>query len=166
MSICILNVVSINECNVPDQFKISEMTTFLILNNTFSLMSFKTTIAFVSHMTLLIQTVSKRPLLLISPSENWGLWILYHFTALQLLMTGSQIVPICITLYLFIINFKLICFNFFDRLFFFTFLFSATTPAASFMSCCILIKHEVYYLLSKLSIKTVNRTGKRLLGWW
>lgn len=123
MSICILNVVSINECNVPDQFKISEMTTFLILNNTFSLMSFKTTIAFVSHMTLLIQTVSKRPLLLISPSENWGLWILYHFTALQLLMTGSQIVPICTTLYLFIINFKLICFNFFDRLFFYIFIF-------------------------------------------
>lgn len=119
MSICILNVVSINECNVPDQFKISEMTTFLILNNTFTLMQFKTTVAFVSHMTLLIQTVSNRPLLLISSSENGGLWILYHFIALQLLMTGSQIIPICTTLYLFIINFKLICFNFFDSGFFF-----------------------------------------------
>lgn len=113
-------------------------------------------------MILLVQIVPKK-LLLLSPSINRGVWILYHFTVLQSPTTKSQIIPMFTTLYLLLINLNLICFNlFYSTKVFFTFLFPAIamTPA-SFMSSISFIRMK-YIFLSTLSIKTLTRTGKRL----
>lgn len=154
-------MVSINECTIPDQLKISEVITFLILNNTFLWIYFKTRAVFVSHMTLLVQTMSEKPLLSIKATlrvRSLDSVPFYGATipTTKRLFPGAQL---CIYLY-----FNLTFFFFFysiEGFFFFLHFYFLLINYPSLMLSSILIK-KVFF--SKLSIKTLNRTEKRLLG--